>query len=167
MRKSLSAAARESVKRSTLAARVTISRTVTTGFIRTRSVDDVPPFQCKNSQLPSSADAPLSKLTKRLGPQQRRRGGVGQEIMHPFDQHHPSSAAQLSKLAKRLGERGSPPQLRRGGCAIKKRCGASLIRADGVVWSGNRTSFDQHHPVRSIKGGCAVFFLMSRPPLLG
>ena len=25
-------------------------------------------------------------------------------------------------------------------------------------------SFDQHHPVRSIKGGYAVFFLMSRPP---
>jgi hypothetical protein len=26
--------------------------------------------------------------------------------------------------------------------------------------------FDQHHPVRSLRGGSAVFFLMSRPPLL-
>ena len=38
----------------------------------------------------------------------------------------------------------------------------TISRADGVVWS--RISVDLHHPVRSIKGSFADFFLMSRPP---
>ena len=45
----------------------------------------------------------------------------------------------------------------------RESCEATSARAAGVVWS--RISWP-HHPVRSIKGGFAGFFLMSRPPLL-
>jgi hypothetical protein len=40
----------------------------------------------------------------------------------------------------------SPPQQRRGGCAIKKRRDSHISRADGVVLV--KKSFGQHHPVR-------------------
>ena len=44
---------------------------------------------------------------------------------------------------------------------------ASLLRADGVVVQSSENSVDSiHHPVRSIKGSFAIFFLVSRPPLL-
>jgi hypothetical protein len=57
----------------------------------------------------------------------------------------------------------------------KKGPKAPLIGVDGVVLSKHPlivssppwVSLDQHHPVRSIKGGFASFCLMSRPPLLG
>jgi hypothetical protein len=47
----------------------------------------------------------------------------------------------------------SPPQQRRGGCAIKKMARSTIHRADGVVLSHfNEMSFlDQHHPGRSFK----------------
>jgi hypothetical protein len=47
----------------------------------------------------------------------------------------------------------SPPQQRRGGCAIKKMSRSTIHRADGVVLTKfNEMSFlDQHHPGRSYK----------------
>ena len=42
-----------------------------------------------------------------------------------------------------------------------------ITRRRGGGGKANRfVDLDQHHPVRSVKGGCAIFFLMSRPPLL-
>jgi hypothetical protein len=68
------------------------------------------------------------------------------------------------------------PRLSRGtGVQLAKTLGEREVRmprsdrrcADGVVLvRKSYLSSDQHHPVRSIKGGCAIFFLMSRPPLL-
>src|SRR5215831_2817573 len=51
------------------------------------------------------------------------------------------------------------------GCGIKKKARSHLSTADGVV--GKPKCFVvPDHPVRSIKGGFAASFLMSRPTLL-
>ena len=57
---------------------------------------------------------------------------------------------------------------RRGGCASKKRVRSIRSGADGVVVQVQEhfRLILNHHPVRSIKGSFAIFFLMSRPPLL-
>jgi hypothetical protein len=58
---------------------------------------------------------------------------------------------------------------------VKKSREASIARADGVVlvkrmdglWNQRESFLDQHHPVRSIKGGCAIFFdVAATPPQL-
>ena len=57
---------------------------------------------------------------------------------------------------------------RRGVCGIKKMARSDLSAADGVVVQVQKNlSILNHHPVRSIKGSYAIFFLMSRPPLIG
>src|SRR6266436_3731847 len=66
-----------------------------------------------------------------------------------------------------------PLLVRRGGCGFNKKAakppkrpqtGWSLTSHDSRTHSA--TWFVSDHPVRSIKGGFAPFFLMSRPPLL-
>src|SRR5688572_12215068 len=64
------------------------------------------------------------------------------------------------------GER-SPLLDRRGGCGIRKWREATLAPQTGWwITFKNVLSILIHHPVRSFKGSFAIFFLMSRPPLL-
>src|SRR6266705_4527211 len=84
--------------------------------------------------------------------------------------------SRLFNKCREASEWNSPAQMRRGGCAVRKSREATLARADGVVLINQIHFVDQHHPVlnvspyrahawrRSIKGGFAAFFLMSRPP---
>ena len=58
-----------------------------------------------------------------------------------------------------------PSSTRRGGCRIKKMLRSHLSAVDGVVGNAERSGIP-NHPVRSDCGGFALFFLMSRPPLL-
>ena len=93
-----------------------------------------------------------------------------------------SSVKVLGLCARESVSSYSPPWPRRGGCAIKKisRSNLSLAQTGRFVqlpinrWleptfvyccalSGLRL----RRPVRSIKGGFAASFLMSRPPRLG
>src|SRR5688572_16634810 len=62
--------------------------------------------------------------------------------------------------------KNSPPQPRRGGCAIKQKREATFERADGVVLAGG--SFPgQHHPVRSNEEASRVFLdVAATPPRL-
>jgi hypothetical protein len=56
-----------------------------------------------------------------------------------------------------------------GGVAapIKRSRVASLAAQTGWWFKFERSLWILiHHPVRSIRGSCAIFFLMSRPPLL-
>jgi hypothetical protein len=90
---------------------------------------------------------------------------------------HPDATRVGCRFGLRtVGERNSPPQPRRGGCAIKKMF-PFLSGADGVVLviqnGGLRddlkgfTSFDQHHPVAPItkeRGHCLS--RRATPPLL-
>jgi hypothetical protein len=74
-----------------------------------------------------------------------------------------SSAAQLSKLTKRLGERGTPPQLRRGGRDIKKKTAQPPLM-ERTGWSGqeiwiNTTPSARIRRLRS-------FSFIAQPPLL-
>ena len=67
------------------------------------------------------------------------------------------SASKLQQSAPLLSRR-------RGGCTIKKSREASLVRADGVVWSRNFLTTPPR-PLHQRRLRC--FFLMSPPPLLG
>jgi len=62
----------------------------------------------------------------------------------------------------------SPPH--RGGVAARsrKRCEASLARADGVVFNLNKNSVEfDHHPVRSIKDASRYFVEVAATPPRG
>ena len=49
--------------------------------------------------------------------------------------------------------------------ALRKRRVSDLMARDGVVAQDQKDLLKlNHHPVRSIKGSFAIFFLMSRPP---
>jgi hypothetical protein len=72
-------------------------------------------------------------------------------------------AAQSAAAVVEAGN--TPPDT--GGVAAASRKGgeAHLSAADGVVDFESTLSVSDH-PGRSIKGGLATFFLVSRPPLL-
>ncbi len=87
--------------------------------------------------------------------------------------------SRLFNKCRAASEWNSPPQMRRGGCAVRKSREATLARADGVVLINQIHFVDQHHPVlhvspyrahasrRSVKGGFATFFdVASTPPQL-
>jgi len=65
----------------------------------------------------------------------------------------PTVGAVYQGVNELQGERISPPQQRRGGCAIKKKARSTIHRADGVVLIkfNEMNSLDQHHPGRSDK----------------
>src|SRR5919109_4799124 len=80
--------------------------------------------------------------------------GIAQQAQLTFDIEDSNALAESSMLT---------PSQRRGGCAVKKEVAKQPCSAQ-TGWSGRRQCKLRRpdHPVRSFKGGFAIFLLMSR-----
>ena len=89
-------------------------------------------------------------------------------VLRRFESRLGDEVGAVYEAVKKSSGRAIAPPGQEGWLRQQEKRRDSLLRAaGGVVVQVQKNSVDSiHHPVRSIKGSFAIFFLVSRPPLL-